>query len=461
MNNWLHSKENRKFLSWLGGGLVVIVLGMLAASTFLGTNNILNWLLNDENRKLVTWLGGGLFVIVSGLWAVYNYFDTNNMLNWLRNKENRKIISRIGGGLVVIVPALWAVFTYFDTRAKTSIPTAAPITTGDIHSNGDTLVGSGIIDKRTYNYSGVTDIELAKQLGIAEAAVKNFLIILDQKHIPIEEWDNTLRQLAERYKELQKRAALLESEDPEVRSLQEQAKQAIDAAEFAIAEALLAKAVELDNAAAEKFKANFIKRKRSAAESQALIAKSLHTRFALPEAIESFQQAIELAKQGEDENQVAEYQWRLGVVYNDNVSYDQAIASYENALNHYSALEGEDSTNVATLRNNLGISWAGIGEYDKAIAYYEKALAVYVKVLGEAHPDVARVWNNLGIAWANKGEYDKAIAYFEKALAVDSKVFGEDHPNVAGNWNNLGLAWQNKGEYDKAIVSSTCQCNSL
>ncbi|MBU0967544.1 MAG: tetratricopeptide repeat protein [Proteobacteria bacterium] len=374
------------------------------------------------------------------------------MINWLRKKENREILSWVGGGLVVIVSGLWALYTHFDKPSQTSPPTPAPITTGDIHSRGDTLVGSGIIDKRSYNYSGLTDIELAKQMGVAEAAVKNFFKILDQKHIPIAEWDNTLRQLAERYKELQKRAVLLESEDPEVRSLQDDAKQAIDAAEFEKAEALLAEAVDLDNAAAEKFQANFIKRKRSAADSQALIAKSLHTRFALPEAIESFQQAIELAKQGEDENQVAEYQWRLGVVYNDNASYDQAIASYENALNHYSALEGEDSTNVATLRNNLGISWAGIGEYDKAIAYFEKAVVVHVKALGEEHPNVAMNWNNLGAAWADKGEYDKAIAYYEKSLAVDSKVFGEDHPNVARDWANLGIAWRDKGEYDKAIA---------
>ncbi|TFG37137.1 MAG: tetratricopeptide repeat protein [Desulfobacterales bacterium] len=357
MNNWLHSKENRKFLSWLGGGLVVIVLGMWAVYTFFDTNNILNWLLNDENRKLVTWLGGGLFVIVSGLWTFYTYFHTPS--------------------------------------SQTSIPTAAPITTGDIHSNGDTLVGSGTIYKRTYNYSGVTDIELAKQLGIAEAAVKNFFKILDQKHISIEEWDNTLRQLAERYKELQKRVALLESEDPEVRSRQDLAKQAIDAAEFAKAEALLAKAVDLDNAAAEKFKASFIKRKRSAAENQALKAKSLHTRFALTEAIESFQQAIELAKQGDDENQIADYQWGLGKVYDDNASFEQAIASYENALNHYLALEGEDSTKVTALWNNLGVAWWNKGEYDKAIAYYEKALRVWSDKLGNNHPHTKMARDNI------------------------------------------------------------------
>jgi tetratricopeptide (TPR) repeat protein len=323
------------------------------------------------------------------------YLENKNMLNWLRNEENRKILSWLGGGIVVIVGDLWTAYTYFHKPSEISSPTPVPITVGDIHSGGDTLVGPGTIDKRTYNYFGVTDIELAKQLGVAETAVKNFFKILDQKQVSIEEWDHALRQMAEHYKELKKRAALLESEDSEVRSLQEQAKQAINAAEFEKAESLLEQAVNLDNAAAEKFKTSYIKRKRSTAESQALKAKSLHTHFALLEAIESYKLAIEFAKQREDAAKVAEYHWWLGTVYDDKAHYEHAIASYENALNYYLVLDGEDSTDVAALRNNLGAVWADKGEYDKAIGYYEKALKVEKRFLGAQHPSTISTINNL------------------------------------------------------------------
>jgi tetratricopeptide (TPR) repeat protein len=309
-------------------------------------------------------------------------------------------------------------------------------------------VGDGNVQ---INKFGITDAKLAEQLGVAKVAVKNFLKILKQKHIPIEDWDHVLRQLAERYKELEVRISLLESDDPKVVSLQNQAKRAIAEAEFEKAEVLLKQAVDLDNAAAEKIKASFLKRKSSAAKNQGLIAKSMHARFALPEAIEAFLKAISLAEEGEDGEAIAEYQNGLGLAYLDCANYDSAIIFFEKSLNYYLVHNGEGSANVAIIWSNLGSVWQAKGEYDKAIEYFDKALASNLKTYEPGHPSVARDWNNLGFAWRDKGEYDKAIEYFDKALASNLKTFGPENPMVAIRWNNLGEAWRAKGEYDKAI----------
>jgi len=114
MLNFLRNKENRKILSWLAGVVVVVALGMWAASTFLGTKNILNWLLNEQNRKLITWIGSGIGVIVTGLWVVYNYFYK---------------------------------------PSQTCIPLPTPISTGDIHSNGT----MNNIEKTKHEDSGTTE----------------------------------------------------------------------------------------------------------------------------------------------------------------------------------------------------------------------------------------------------------------------------------------------------------------
>ncbi|MER0217550.1 MAG: tetratricopeptide repeat protein [Nitrosomonas sp.] len=301
------------------------------------------------------------------------------------------------------------------------------------------------------NTIGITDVELAEQLGVGKVAVRNFLRLLDQQNVSIEEWDHTLRKLAERHKELERRAALLESDDPEVTSLQSQARQAIADIRYEIAEDFLEKAVKLDNAAAEKIKAIFLKRKRSAAENKALKAESLHTRFAFAEAIKAYEQAVILAQEGEDEEKITLYKNMLGCVHLDKGEYQKAVSYFEQALASDLKTYGEDHPSVARDRNNLGSVWCSLGEYRKAASYFEQALASNLKIYGEDHPSVAIDRNNLGLAWDSLGEYRKAVSYHEQALASDLKNYGEDHPSVARDLNNLGSAWYSLGEYRKAI----------
>ncbi len=332
------------------------------------------------------------------------------------------------------------------TQTPPSHPEKTTISIGDHAQVGQ------IGDHNTQvNITGTTDIELAKQLGVTETAIHNFFKLLEQQKVPREELDHTLRKLAERHKELEKRVSLLESDDSEVNALQQQAREAIAKAEYEVAEDLLDKAAELNNAAAEKANKHYLKYKRSAAENMALKAETLHTRFALSEAIKAYEQAIGFSKEGDAEEKTAEYKNMLGLVLYDKGEYQKAIGSYELALASNLKTYGEDHLAVAIRQNNLGEAWRALGEYQKAIAYFELALASGLKTYGEEHLFVATVRNNLGLAWHALGEYQKAIGYFEQALASDLKTFGEDHPSVARDRNNLGLAWDELGEYQKAI----------
>lgn len=74
------------------------------------------------------------------------------MWQWLKDEENRKLVSWFGGGLVVFLGMLGSAYVYFDKPSPKSSAsaTATPsITTGNIQSGGDTVVGSGTIDKRS------------------------------------------------------------------------------------------------------------------------------------------------------------------------------------------------------------------------------------------------------------------------------------------------------------------------
>ncbi|MEK6735096.1 MAG: tetratricopeptide repeat protein, partial [Pseudomonadota bacterium] len=216
-------------------------------------------------------------------------------------------------------------------------------------------------------HQGDINIDLAKQLGITETALKNFFKILEHQNVPAAELDNALRKLAARHKELEERVKQLDSEDPEVIALQKQAREAIINAQYEQAEDLLDKAIELDNSAAEKVNAVYLKRKRSAAENMALKAETLHTRFAWDDAIKAYQQAISFAGEARAEERMAEYQNSLGRVCHDNGQYTEAVIYFELALANDYKTYGENHPTVAIRRNNLGAAWIALVSMTKRL----------------------------------------------------------------------------------------------
>jgi tetratricopeptide (TPR) repeat protein len=153
---------------------------------------------------------------------------------------------------------------------------------------------------------------------------------------------------------------------------------------------------------------------------------------------------------------------RLGNAYDILGEIDQAIASYQKAI--------EDNPHPEGVYYNLGMAFRKKGDLDRAIAYYKKALDLkpdYAEArnnLGYAYlkkgfvemaieeltdalsidPNLPEAYNNLGNAYVKKGELEKAIAEYEQAIAVN--------PRFASPYYNLGVAYRRKGKLDKAIA---------
>ena len=108
-----------------------------------------------------------------------------------------------------------------------------------------------------------------KAQGITEAALNQFLNDLGRKTIPPEALDHELRDIAKNYLDLKTKIAALSSEDSEGTALIQQARQAVEAVNFPLAERLFNEASQLDEQAAQHFQQAATTRLTSAAAAQA------------------------------------------------------------------------------------------------------------------------------------------------------------------------------------------------
>jgi tetratricopeptide (TPR) repeat protein len=92
---------------------------------------------------------------------------------------------------------------------------------------------------------------------------------MGRKNIPPEALDHELRGIAKQYLDLKTKIAALSSEDPEVTALIQQARQAVEAANFSLAERLFNEASQRDEQAAQHLHQVATVRLTSAAATQA------------------------------------------------------------------------------------------------------------------------------------------------------------------------------------------------
>jgi tetratricopeptide (TPR) repeat protein len=130
-----------------------------------------------------------------------------------------------------------------------------------------------------------------------------------------------------------------------------------------------------------------------------------------------------------DPVQTSELWHKKGLIHQMGKEYEQAIASYDKAL--------EIKPDYHEAWYNRGVALGNLGRLEEAIASYDQAL--------EFKPDYHEAWNNRGIALRNLGRFEQAIASYDRAL--------EFKPDKHEAWNNRGNALFNLGRFEQAIAS--------
>jgi len=301
--------------------------------------------------------------------------------------------------------------------------------------------------------------EFAKQLGIpaTQPALDKFFNTLQRAPVSLADLDKTLREIAERHRELLIRAAASTSEDSEVQNLLQQATQALKQFDFETADNLLnqaqqrdATAIEVLEQEAQRIAEVTSQRKVSRATTLFTLAESKDTQLAYRDAARYYQEAAELLPAGHEIKKAACLN-NAGLALYSAGEYEQALPLYQETLKIGEQVLGKQHPHYATYLNNLALLYKSQGKYDKALALYQAPLEIVEQVLGKQHPDYAGSLNNLAALYYSQGQYDQALPLYQEALKVVEQVLGKQHPDYAKSLNNLAGLYQAQGKYNQAL----------
>jgi tetratricopeptide (TPR) repeat protein len=299
--------------------------------------------------------------------------------------------------------------------------------TQEVRGHGNAVSGTGNV---TVNYGGIPPAlfaEYASKLAVTDSALASFFKILEEQQVPPGDLDSKLREIATQYKELLARVG-----DDQA------AKQAIEAGDYAKAEALLEDIARHHSLAA--------------AGAYADNARLQRVRLRYAKAAAYWQKAAALLPE-ESKKEGSLYLHNAGYDLDRVARYSEALPLYEQSLRISREL-GDKSQEGATLNNIAGI-YRARGDYTTALKYLEQNLVLFREIGDKAHE--GGTLNNIsGIHWA-RGDYATALKYLEQSLRIQQEI-GDKAGEAVTSWN-IGLNYKERGELAKAeaYMSRTVQ----
>ena len=280
--------------------------------------------------------------------------------------------------------------------------------------------GDGAKGKEVNNYYGVSEEcldELKDQLSITKLALRNFFKIMEKQQVPPDDLDSKLREIAAQYKELLLRLDTVQSEDPQVVKLKQEAKQAIEVGDYAKAEELLNQAEARDMEAIEQLEASAKQRRISAAASCANNASLQKIQLRYAKAAEYWRKAADLLPKDKKKDRSL-YLDSAGNDLYRIAKYKEALPLFEQSLSISQEI-GERAGEGVTL-SNIGTLHHARGDYATALKYLEHSLSIHQEI-GDRDGEGATL-NNISQIYDARGDYDTALKYLEQSLSISQKI---------------------------------------
>jgi tetratricopeptide (TPR) repeat protein len=302
----------------------------------------------------------------------------------------------------------------------------------------------GIGQQNNYGISPEVFAEYVSKLAVTETALTNFFKILEEHQVSRDDLDSKLREIAAIHKELLERLSSVQSEDPQVVKLKQEAKQAIEKHEYGKAEELLKKAEARDLEAIEKMEQAARQRRISAAATNADQADLQRVQLRYAKAAEYWQKAAALLPKGEKKDR-AHHLHEAGYDLRRLSRSTEAQPLYEQSLALYREIG--DRAGEGTTLGNMGAIYHARGDYDTALKYLEQSLEIRQEVGDRAGEGTTL--NNISLIYDARGDYDKALKYLEQSLKIRQEVGDRAGEGVTQN-NISGIHWA-QGDYTTAL----------
>lgn len=158
----------------------------------------------------------------------------------------------------------------------------------------------------------------------------------------------------------------------------------------------------------------------------------------------------EVEKEGRESSRLSASLNNLGVAYDRQKKYDQALTVYLRALDMDKRVHGARHSSVAADLVNLAELQEHRGQYAQAETAYREAIRIREERLGHADTKVTHLLSSLAYVIEEQGRLAEAEPlHFEVFLAFERSL-GRLHPNTVRAARNLAFNYLRRGEKVKA-----------
>jgi tetratricopeptide (TPR) repeat protein len=163
------------------------------------------------------------------------------------------------------------------------------------------------------------------------------------------------------------------------------------------------------------------------------------------EALEHYQQALEIDRKIGNEEKEVNQLCNIGVVYKNQGKLKEALVQYQQALEIDRKIGNKQGE--ASALGNMGLVYQIQGKLKEALEYYQQALEIDRKI-GNKQGEASDL-GNMGIVYDIQGKPKEALEHYQQALEIDRKIGNKQ--GEAGHLCNIGNVYQIQGKLKEAF----------